>query len=94
MTCNLSFIVTIILVHIIIAVFMATGSFRLDMCMVDIPTIDTTTESFNQSGESNGSKRSSWKYNPLKLVLNVVLLKSRENFTLIMMFPFKNETNV
>ena len=45
---NLS-LVTIIIVPIIINDFMDTGSFKLDMYMVAIPTIDTTTD-FSMQG--------------------------------------------
>lgn len=43
-TGQISSLVTIIHVPIIIADFMDTGSSKQDMCMEDIPTIDTTTD--------------------------------------------------
>ena len=41
-------LVTIITVPTTTVDFMDIGSFKLDMYMVDIPTIDTTTDSFNE----------------------------------------------
>ena len=68
-TITISFEVTFILVHIIISVFMDTGSFKLDMCMVDIPTTDIITDFVLSKGMQ-------CTCNPLNPVSNVVLLLS------------------